>query len=63
MFAHKRDTAFSFGMSALGQKQTFSKVCAMSALLPIADIRQGNRDVRFLPTANIAPWLRLANEG
>jgi hypothetical protein len=39
--------------SALGQKQTSEDVKAMSALPPKADIRQGNRDVRFVPKADI----------
>jgi len=33
------DVRFTAEMSALGQKQTFRDVEAMSALLPIADIR------------------------
>jgi hypothetical protein len=37
----------------LGQKRTFECVCAMSALPPKADIRQGKRDVRFVPQADI----------
>ena len=36
-------------MSALGQKRTFSEVCAMSALPSKADIDQHGRDVRFVP--------------
>jgi hypothetical protein len=36
-------------MSALGQKRTFSKVCAMSALPPKADIAGRHLDVRFVP--------------
>jgi len=36
-------------MSALGQKRTLRRVCVMSALPPIADIRQRNRNVRFVP--------------
>ena len=40
-------------MSALGQKQTLAHVGVMSALPPIADIRQGNRDVRFVPKADM----------
>ena len=43
-------------MSALGQKQTFAVQNAMSALLPIADMCDANRDVRFVPIAYIA-WL------
>jgi hypothetical protein len=34
-------------MSALGQKQTFSEVCAMSALPPKADIAERPSDVRL----------------
>jgi len=41
-------------MSALGQKQTFRNVRAMSAIPPKADIRQRNCDVRFGPNADIA---------
>ena len=40
-------------MSALGQKRTFSEVCAMSALPPKADIGTQPRDVRFVPKADI----------
>jgi hypothetical protein len=39
-------------MSALGQKQTFKRLRLMSALPPKADIRQGNRDVRFVRIAD-----------
>ena len=39
-------------MSALGQKQTSEHVQSMSALPPKADIRQGNRDVCFVPKAD-----------
>src|SRR5262249_55626317 len=42
----------SSGMSALGQKQTFSEVCAMSALPPKADIGTQQGDVRFVPKAD-----------
>jgi hypothetical protein len=41
-------------MSALGQKRTFSEVCAMSALPPKADIGWAHWDVRFLPKADIS---------
>ena len=41
-------------MSALGQKQTFAVQNAMSALLPIADMCDAKRDVRFVPIADIA---------
>jgi hypothetical protein len=39
-------------VSALGQKRTSHHVRSMSALPPKADIRQGNRDVRFVPLAD-----------
>ena len=40
-------------MSALGQKQTWADVRAMSALPPKADIETRSRDVRFVPKADI----------
>src|SRR5215472_5879242 len=40
-------------MSALGQKQTLKLVRAMSALPSEADMVQLNRDVRFVPKADI----------
>jgi len=40
-------------MSALGQKQTLRRVCAMSALPPKADMVQQDRNVRFVPKADI----------
>jgi hypothetical protein len=40
-------------MSALGQKQTFSELCVMSALPPKADIGTQSRNVRFVPKADI----------
>jgi hypothetical protein len=40
-------------MSALGQKQTFRRFHIMSALLPKANIVQHDRDVRFVPQADI----------
>ena len=40
-------------MSALGQKQTSKRVCIMSALPPRADIGTQQRDVRFVPKADI----------
>jgi hypothetical protein len=46
-------------MSALGQKRTFSEICAMSALPPIADIGTQCRNVRFVPKAD----MNLATEG
>src|SRR5262249_1788083 len=52
-----------FGMSALGQKQTFRSAIAMSALPPKADICSAPAYVRFGPiadscTAAINAWLR-----
>ena len=44
-------------MSALGQKQTFSQLCAMSALPPKADIAETDWDVRFVPIADITGLL------
>jgi hypothetical protein len=40
-------------MSQMGQKQTFSQLCAMSALPPKADIAERDWDVRFVPKADI----------
>jgi hypothetical protein len=40
-------------MSALGQKQTFKRLRLMSALLPKADMVADDRDVRFVPKADI----------
>jgi hypothetical protein len=40
-------------MSALGQKRTFSRSIAMSALPPKADIAQRGLDVRFVPIADM----------
>ena len=40
-------------MSALGQKQTFGCLCAMSALPPKADMDRYGRDVCFVPKADI----------
>ena len=40
-------------MSALGQERTLKRLYTMSALPPKADIRQGNRDVRFVPKADV----------
>jgi hypothetical protein len=42
-------------MSALGQKQTLSNISAMSALPPKADIVRQDRDVRFVPLAEVRP--------
>jgi hypothetical protein len=36
-------------MSALGQKRTFLRAVAMSAIHPKADIAERDRDVRFVP--------------
>jgi hypothetical protein len=41
-------------MSALGQKQTSRFEIAMSALPPKADIANRDRDVRFVPKAEVA---------
>ena len=41
-------------MSALGQKRTWRDQIAMSALPPIADIAERDRNVRFVPEADIA---------
>ena len=40
-------------MSALGQKRTCAAQNVMSALPPIADRCDANRDVRFVPRADI----------
>ena len=40
-------------MSALGQKQTWTRVQPMSALPPIADIAERDRDVRFVPKVDM----------
>ena len=40
-------------MSALGQKQTWPDVCAMSALTPIADMCGHGWNVRFVPDTDI----------
>jgi hypothetical protein len=40
-------------MSALGQKQKLKRFRPMSALAPIADIRQRDKHVRFVPKADI----------
>jgi len=39
-------------MSALGQKQTFSDARRVSALLPKADIAEGDWHIRFVPKAD-----------
>jgi hypothetical protein len=39
-------------VSALGQKQTFSEACGMSALPPKADVGTQSRNVRFVPIAD-----------
>jgi hypothetical protein len=41
-------------ISALGHKRTWQQVRVMSALPPKADMVQHNRDVRFVPKADIA---------
>jgi hypothetical protein len=45
-------------MSALGHKWTYAVQKAMSALPSIADIRGYDRNVRFLPIADITPLIR-----
>ena len=45
-------------MSALGQKQTLSGISAMSALHPKTDIAEHDRDVRFVPKADIGSAIR-----
>jgi hypothetical protein len=40
-------------ISALGQKQTFRNVRAMSALPPKADIAECDRHLRFVPEADM----------
>ena len=42
----------------LGQKRTFSELCAMSALPPKADIAEQRRHVRFVPKADIGRLTR-----
>src|SRR6516225_7053625 len=49
----RRESRRSEEMSALGQKQTSGHVRVMSALPPKADIAEGNRDVRFVPKADM----------
>src|SRR5262249_61931593 len=46
-------------MSALGHKRTFSSAIAMSALPPKADIGTRSWNVRFVPKADIAQFIRL----
>jgi hypothetical protein len=41
-------------MSALGHKRTLTRIARMSALHLKADMVQHNRDVRFVPKADIA---------
>ena len=48
----------SLAMSALGQKRTSHQVRVMSALPPKADIRCGDRQVRFVPKADIRRLIR-----
>ena len=45
-------------LSALGQKRTCAVQKAMSALPPIADMCSANTDVRFVPIADIAHFIR-----
>jgi hypothetical protein len=46
-------------MSAKGQKQTLDCRPLMSALPPKADMAQHDRDVRFVPLADIGERLRM----
>jgi hypothetical protein len=45
-------------MSALGQERTFRHLRSMSALPPKADIRIGDREVRYVPQADIRDLCR-----
>jgi hypothetical protein len=45
-------------MSALGQKQTLRRSIEMSAIHPKADIAERDRDVRFVPIADITAVIR-----
>jgi hypothetical protein len=45
--------------SALGQKQTSDRRPLMSALPPKADIAERDRNVRFVPIADVAKLLEL----
>ena len=47
-------------MSALGQKRTLRLVSLMSALPPKADMVERDRDVRFVPIADIMRSTRTA---
>jgi hypothetical protein len=42
-------------MSEMGQKQTLSSECSMSALPPKVDIHRHDGHVRFVPDSDIAP--------
>ena len=53
MIEVKKEQRSEVAMFALGQKQTFRNVRAMS--LPKADIGEACRDVRFVPKADIRP--------
>ena len=50
---HNLTVVASNPMSALGQKQTFTRLQPMSALPPKADMDQHRGDVRFVPKADI----------
>jgi len=43
----------------MGHKRTFLEVCVMSALPPKADIADRDHNVRFVPKAGIAHFIRL----
>jgi hypothetical protein len=49
-------------MSALGHKRTYAVQKAMSALPSIADIRGYDRNVRFVPIADMAASPHRASE-
>ena len=48
-----RHSKFIRSMSALGHRRTLRRIRLMSAFLPKADIVQRDRDVRFVPKADI----------
>ena len=48
----------AIAISALGHKRTFRSTIVMSALPPEADIRAQMQNVRFVPIADIAPFIR-----
>jgi hypothetical protein len=46
-------------MSALGQKRTLRRSIAMSAIPPKTDVAEPDRNVRFVPKADINHFLEL----